>query len=85
MSSDAFNRSRIRTVIAVALTANFRLVDGPGNVLVPARASGLPKDSVAHVSQLVTLDKEFLTDLAGRIKGRLLSDVESGLRLVLSV
>jgi mRNA interferase MazF len=85
VSSDAFNRSRIRTVIAVVLTANLRLVDAPGNVLVPARASGLPKDSVANVSQLVTLDKEFLTDLAGRIKGRLLSDVESGLRLVLGV
>ena len=73
VSSDAFNRSRIRTVIAVVLTANLRLVDAPGNVLVPARASGLPKDSVASVSQLVTLDKEFLTDLAGRITGRLLS------------
>lgn len=85
VSSDAFNRSRIRTVIAVVLTANLRLVDAPGNVLVPARASGLPKDSVANVSQPVTLDKEFLTDLAGRVTGRLLSDVESGLRLVLSV
>jgi mRNA interferase MazF len=57
----------------------------PGNVLVPARASGLPKHSVANVSQLVTLDKEFLTDLAGRIKGHILSDVEPGLRLVLDV
>jgi mRNA interferase MazF len=85
ISSDAFNRSRIRTVIAVVLTANLRLVDAPGNVLVPARASRLPKDSVANVSQIVTLDKEFLTELAGRIKGRLLSDLESGLRLVLSL
>ena len=85
VSSDAFNRSRIRTVIAVVLTANLRLVDAPGNVLVPAKASGLPKDSVANVSQLVTLDKEFLTDVAGHIKGSLLSDVESGLRLVLGV
>jgi mRNA interferase MazF len=85
ISSDAFNRSRLRTVIAVVLTANVRLVDAPGNVLVPAKASGLPRDSVANVSQIVTLDKEFLTDLAGRIKGPLLSDLESGLRLVLSL
>lgn len=85
ISSDAFNRSRIRTVIAVVLTANVRLVDAPGNVLVPAKASGLPRDSVANVSQIVTLDKEFLTALAGRIKGRLLSDLESGLRFVLSL
>ena len=85
VSNDAFNRSRIRTVLAVALTANLSLVDAPGNVLVPAKASGLPKDSVANVSQVVTLDKEVLTDLAGRIKGTLLADVSSGLRLVLSL
>ena len=85
VQSDAFNRSRIRTVIAVALTANLRLVDAPGNVLVSAKASGLPKDSVANVSQVVTLDKEFLTELAGHIKGPLLSDVDSGLRLVLGL
>jgi mRNA interferase MazF len=85
VSSDAFNRSRIRTVIAVVLTANLQLVDAPGNVLVPAKASGLPKNSVANVSQVVTLDKEFLTDLVGRIKGHLLTDIESGLRLVLSL
>jgi mRNA interferase MazF len=85
ISNDAFNRSRIRTVIAVVLTANLRLVDAPGNVLVPAKTSGLPKDSVANVSQVVTLDKEFLTELAGRITGRLLSDIDSGMRLVLSL
>ena len=85
VSSDAFNRSRIRTVIAVVLTANLRLVDAPGNVLVPVKTSGLPKDSVANMSQVVTLDKEALTELAGRIRGTLLSDVSAGLRLVLSL
>ena len=85
VQSDAFNRSRIRTVIAVVLTANLRLVDAPGNVLVPAKASGLPRDSVANVSQVLTLDKEFLTELAGRLKGPVLSDVDSGLRLVLGL
>jgi mRNA interferase MazF len=85
VQSDAFNRSRIRTVIGLVLTSNLRLVDAPGNVLVPAKASGLPKDSVANVSQVLTIDKDFLVELAGRIKGRLLSDVDSGLRLVLGV
>lgn len=85
VSNDAFNRSRIRTVIAIILTTNLRLVEAPGNVLVPGRASGLPKDSGANVSQVVTLDKEFLTELAGRVKGPLLSDIESGLRLVLAL
>jgi mRNA interferase MazF len=85
VQSDAFNRSRIRTVIGLVLTSNLRLVDAPGNVLVPAKASGLPKDSVANVSQVLTIDKGFLVELAGRIKGRLLSDVDSGLRLVLGL
>jgi mRNA interferase MazF len=85
VQSDTFNRSRIQTVIAVVLTANLRLVEAPGNVLVPAKVSGLPKDSVANVSQVVTLDKDFLTEPAGRIKGSLLSDVDSGLRLVLAL
>jgi mRNA interferase MazF len=83
VQSDAFNHSRIRTVIAVALTGNLRLIDAPGNVLIPAKAAGLPKDSVANVSQVVTLDRDFLGDLAGRLKGQLLTDVDNGLRLVL--
>jgi len=85
VQSDAFNRSRIRTVMAVVLTANLRLVDAPGNVLVPAKASGLSKDSVANVSQVVTVDKKFLTELVGRIRGSLQSGVDAGLRLVLGL
>ena len=85
VQSDAFNRSRLRTVVAVVLTSNVRLVDAPGNVLLPAKAAGLPKDSVANVSQVITLDRDFLSDRAGRIRGRLLSDVESGLRLLLAL
>lgn len=83
VQSDAFNRSRLRTVVAVILTSNLRLVDAPGNVLVPAKAAGLPRDSVANVSQIVTLDRELLTEPAGRLRGQILKDVENGLRLVL--
>jgi len=85
VQSDAFNRSRLRTVIGVVLTSNLRLVDAPGNVLIPAAASGLPKDCVANVSQIVTIDRDFLTEPAGRLRGRLLRDVERGLRLVLAL
>ena len=85
VQNDAFNRSRLRTIVAVALTSNMRLLDAPGNVLIPAKGSGLPKDSVANVSQIVTVDRDFLTELAGRIRGRLLADVENGLRLVLDL
>ena len=85
IQSDAFNRSRLHTVIAVVLSTNLRLVDAPGNVLIPAKASGLSKDSVANVSQVITIDREFLIELAGRVRGQFLKDVENGLRLVLGL
>jgi mRNA interferase MazF len=85
VQSDAFNRSRLRTVVAVVLMSNLRLVEAPGNVLVPAKASGLPKDSVANVSQVVTLDRDFLLERAGRLRGQPMKDLDSGLRLVLGL
>jgi mRNA interferase MazF len=85
VQADAFNRSRLHTVIAVVLSTNLRLVDAPGNVLIPAKASGLRKDSVANVSQVIIIDCDFLTELAGRVRGQFLKDVETGLRLVLSL
>jgi mRNA interferase MazF len=85
VQADAFNRSRLRTVIAVVLTSNLRLVEAPGNVLVAASLSGLPKDSVANVSQIVTVDRDFLTERAGRLRGRAMEAVDDGLRLTLDV
>ena len=85
VQSDAFNRSRIGTVVAVVLTSNLRLLDAPGNVLVPRRVSGLPRDSVANVSQIVTVDREALAESAGTLGADLLAAVEAGLRLVLSL
>ena len=85
VQDDAFNRSRLRTVIVIVLTTNLRLLDAPGNVLLPAEATGLPKESVANVSQLVTVDRDFLLELGGRLRGQLLRDVEHGLRFVLGL
>lgn len=85
VQTDAFNRSRLHTVIAVVLSTNLRLVDAPGNVLIPAKASGLRNDSVANVSQVITVDREFLIELAGHVRGQFLKDVENGLRLVLDL
>lgn len=85
VQSDAFNRSRLRTIIAVVLMTNLRLVEAPGNVLIPAKASGLPKDSIANVSQLMTVDRDFLLERAGRLRGQIMKDLESGLRLVLGL
>jgi mRNA interferase MazF len=85
VQDDAFNRSRIDTVVVIALTSNLGLARAPGNLLLPARTSGLPKDSVVNVSQVVTLDRERLLESAGRVSGRLMAEVEMGLRLVLSL
>jgi mRNA interferase MazF len=85
VQNDAFSRSRLRTVVGVVVTSNLRLVDAPGNVLLPSKASGLPKDSVANVSQVITVDRDFLTARAGRVRGALLGDVDNGLRLVLGL
>jgi mRNA interferase MazF len=85
VQADAFNRSRIETTIGVVLTSNLRLVEAPGNVLLSQRASGLPKDSVANVSQVVTVDRAVLTERAGRIGADLLAAVDDGLRLALAL
>lgn len=85
IQADAFNRSRIRTVIVAVITSNVRLAEAPGNVLLPAEFSGLPKDSVINVSQILTLDRSFLTEKTGRLPERLISDLDEGLRLVLSL
>jgi mRNA interferase MazF len=85
IQADVFNRSRIATVIGVVLTSSLRLVDSPGNVLIPAKAAGLPKDSVANVSQLVTLDRAFLEERLGRLPARLSAAVDAGLKLVLGL
>jgi len=64
---DAFNRSRIGTVVCVPLTSNLAWADAPGNVLLPSGTTGLPKDSVANVSQVLTLDKAGLTERVGKV------------------
>ena len=85
VQADAFNRSRIQTVLAVLLTSNVRLLDAPGNVLVPAKVVGLPRDSVANVSQVVTIDRDYLHERAGRLPASIMAQVDAGLRLVLDL
>ena len=85
VQSDAFNRSRIRTVVAAAITSNLNLAEAPGNVRLPKSAALLPSDSVVNISQIVTLDRKFLQECAGRVPASVLQRVERGMRLVLSL
>jgi mRNA interferase MazF len=85
VQADSFNLSRIQTAIVAAITTNVELADAPGNVLLPARSVGLPRDSVVNVSQLLTLDRTFLTEHAGTLSPRLQRSVDEGLRTVLQL
>ena len=80
---DALNRSRISTIECVPLTSNLKWAAAPGNVVLTARHSGLPKDSVANVSQIVTVDKDFLTVRVGKLPQPKLALLLAGIDIVL--
>jgi len=83
VQGDSVNRSRIATVVCVPLTSNLRWADAPGNVLLTAKASGLPKDSVANASQLVALDREVLVTRVGKLGPKRLAEILSGIDVIL--
>ena len=85
VQSDAFNASRIQTVIAAVITSNHDLQAAPGNLLLRRKDSGLTKDSVVNVSQLITVDKTYLTERVGRLPKRHTGAIDEGLRLVLGL
>ena len=80
---DAINHSRIATVVCVPLTSNLKWSQAPGNVLLSARSTGLPKDSVANVSLIVALDKSQLTERIGKLSPRQLETVLNGVDVIL--
>ena len=83
VQGDALNRSRLATAVCVPLTSNLRWADAPGNVLLTARMTGLPKDSVANVSQVVALDRTLLEERTGRISPAKIDLLFAGLDIVL--
>ncbi len=85
VQDDAVNASRLATTIVAVITSNTGLAAVGGNVFVPASASGLAKDSVINVSQLLTVNKTDLADPVGRVADYLMAEVDQGLRLILGV
>jgi mRNA interferase MazF len=83
VQDDTFTQSRISTVIVVAISSNLQLAEAPGNVRLPRGVSGLSKDSVINVSQILTVDKTFLGERIGSIPDPLQEEVDGGLRTVL--
>ena len=83
VQSESFNHSRIATVVCVALTSQIKWADAPGNVLLKSRSTGLDRDSVANVTQIVTLDRAALDERIGNIAQLELDRIVSGICLVL--
>jgi mRNA interferase MazF len=83
VQGDAFNRSRISTVVCVPLTSNVRLAEAPGNVLLATSSTGLPRESVANVSQIVTLDRSLLSERVGKLMHSELQLVLGGIDVML--
>lgn len=83
VQGDAFNASRLGTVVVVPLTSNLRWAAAPGNVQFAAERTGLPKDSVANVSQIVAVDRSILSDRAGHLGEDDIALIFSGIDLVL--
>lgn len=83
VQGNALNRSRLATAVCVPLTSNLKWADAPGNTMLTARATGLPKDSVANVSQVVTLNKAALTERVGKLPRAKLDLVLAGIDVVL--
>ena len=85
VQSNEFNDSRIQTVICAVITPNTRLAKAPGNVLLSRKASGLKRESVANVSQLITIDRRILSDTVGRLPAPKLREADDGIRLALAI
>ncbi len=83
VQGEAFNRSRIGTVVCVPLTSNLRWADAPGNVLLRVHSTALPQDAVANVSQIVTIDRSLLSELIGKLSTRQLELILAGIDIVL--
>ena len=85
VSTNEFNRSLIQTVIVAVVTSNLRLVDAPGNFKITKKQSNLSKDSVVNVSQLITIDKTFLTEKIGKLNPKNINLLNEGIKLVLGI
>jgi mRNA interferase MazF len=83
VQADALNRSRIATVVCVPLTTNLRWADAPGNLALSSRLTGLPQESVANVSQILTLDRDLLGECVGKLPRAKLELLLSGIDVIL--
>jgi len=85
VQDNAFNRSKINTVIVATITSNVFLASAPGNVRLAKRSTKLGKESVVNVSQIITLDKSFLSEKVGKLSAKLQEEINEGLKLIFAL
>ncbi len=85
VQANEFNHSNIATVIAIVITSNIMLAQAPGNIFLPQNVSGLPKDSVVNISQIITVDKTLLSECVGSLPQKYIRQIEDSIHLVLSL
>ena len=85
VQDDAFNESRIKTVVVLPLTTNLRLLDAPGNVLLRKKESKLINDSVIIVAQLYAIDRSRFKEKISKVTKEIMEQVETGMKLVLGI
>ncbi len=85
IQSDSFNKSKINTIICAVITSNLKLSEAPGNILLNPKSSGLSKESVINISQIITIDRSFLLEKVGELNSKLTHKIDKSLKLVLSI
>jgi len=85
VSSNEFNKSKIHSVIVAAITSNTRLAEAPGNFTLTKKSSGLTRESVVNISQILTLDKSFLNKKSGTLNTKQAQLLNYGLQLALNI
>jgi mRNA interferase MazF len=83
IQNDAFNKSKIGTVVVCALTSNLKLASAPGNVLLKKGEANLPKSSVVNISQVLTVDKSDLTEKIGQLSKKRVEEIISGFEFLI--
>lgn len=84
VQNNVFNRSRINTVVVCSVTSNLNIASAPGNVILKKGDGGLKKDSVANISQIITVDKSDLNEKIGRLSQLTVNRIIEGIRLLIS-
>ncbi len=82
LQHDRFNDTRLATVVVVALTSKLKYAMLPGNVRLRKGEAGLPRDSVANVTQIATIDRQYVDARLGTVSKARLLQIWNGVRLV---